>query len=178
MKPVEIKGVLDVEHQIRVERWKNGEKGVDLVAPFYTHLDKEGRPCGILVNRGWMPWDLRLLRHDRIVNMMKVSGVLYRGDAKTKYSKANVPLRNMYTSTYPEELALMTAMPNESEAGVFMLKAVDFDTEAPTALPDAESPKDLQTFAIAPERHAAYASLWNYMTYLGVVANTAVWLYL
>ena len=97
MKPVEIKGVLDVEHQIRVERWKNGEKGVDLVAPFYTHLDKEGRPCGILVNRGWMPWDLRLLRHDRIVNMMKVSGVLYRGDAKTKYSKANVPLRNMYT---------------------------------------------------------------------------------
>ena len=157
MKPVELKGVLDVERQVQVERWKGGEKGVDLVAPFYTHLDKEGRPCAILVNRGWMPWDLKDFRHDRLVNMMKVSGVLYRGDAKTKYSKANVPLRREFWATYPEELALMAALPNESEAGAFMLKAVDFDTEAPTALPDAESPKDLQTYAISPERHGAYA---------------------
>ena len=163
---------------MQVERWKGGEKGVDLVAPFYTHLDKEGRPCGILVNRGWMPWDLRGYRHDRLANMAKVSGVLYRGDAKTKYSKTNVPVKNQYTATYPEEMALMAALPNESEAGSIMLKAVDFDAEAPTALPDVESPKDLQTFSIAPERHAAYATLWSYATYLGVVANTAMWLYI
>ena len=163
---------------MQVERWKGGEKGVDLVAPFYSHLDKQGRPCGIMVNRGWMPWGLKDFRQDRMVNMVKVRGVLCRGDAKTKYSKSNVPLKNFYYSSYPEELALMAALPNESEAGVFMLKAIDFETDAPTTLPDAESPKDLQKFTIDPKRHRAYADLWNYMTYFGVVANTAVWLYL
>ena len=59
MKLVTVKGYFDIEKEIQVEKNKNGEKGVDVVTPFYTHLDKEGNPCAILINRGWIPWDLK-----------------------------------------------------------------------------------------------------------------------
>lgn len=72
-------------------KWKNGEKGVEVVTPFYTHLNNSEAPCGILVNRGWMPWDLRHFRYDRETNSSVVRGVLYRGDAKTKYTQPNRP---------------------------------------------------------------------------------------
>lgn len=59
-----------------------------------------------------------------------------------------------------------------------MIKAVDLDESIPTAMPDVPSKSSLQKFVISPERHAAYANMWNTVTYLGVVANTAFWLYL
>ena len=59
-----------------------------------------------------------------------------------------------------------------------MVKAIDFDTDAPTAMPDVDTPETLTKFTIAPERHAAYERLWNGMTYGGVLANVFVWLYL
>jgi cytochrome oxidase assembly protein ShyY1 len=52
-------------------------------------LDKADKPCAILVNRGWVPWDLKDYRYDRKVNTSKVEGVLYRGDNKFKYGKPN-----------------------------------------------------------------------------------------
>jgi hypothetical protein len=82
-----------------------------------------------------------------------------------------------YTSVYPEELALISQLPNK-ESHTFMLKAVDFDPEARTPMPDVPSAEDLQKFGISPERHAAYEQLWNAFTYFGVLANTAFWLYL
>ena len=59
-----------------------------------------------------------------------------------------------------------------------MLKAVDFDEQNRTAMPDVDSPTGLSKFVISPERHEAYYKLWNAATYLGVVANTWVWLYM
>ena len=59
-----------------------------------------------------------------------------------------------------------------------MLKSVDFDTEIRTPMPDVPSTEELSKFGISPERHAAYESLWNGLTYFGVLANTAFWLYL
>ena len=59
MKPVEINGILDIKKQVFIEKRKDGEKGVEVVAPMYTHLDKNNKVCGILVNRGWMPDDLK-----------------------------------------------------------------------------------------------------------------------
>jgi len=59
-----------------------------------------------------------------------------------------------------------------------MLKAVDFDPAARTPMPDVPAPEELATFGISAERHEAYETLWNGMTYFGVVANTAFWLYL
>lgn len=69
-------------------------------------------------------------------------------------------------------------MANEEEAGQFMLKCVDFDVDNRTPMPDVDSPKELTTFTNAPDRHEAYAKMWNSMIYFGVVANTWVWLYM
>lgn len=116
MKPVTLKGYLAIDKQVFVEKEKDHERGVDVIAPFYTHLDKNNRPCGVLVNRGWMPWDLKDIKKDREVDVSKVSGILYRGDAKTIDSKKNVPVMQSLFYTYPEELAVLLAMNNETEA--------------------------------------------------------------
>ena len=59
-----------------------------------------------------------------------------------------------------------------------MLKAIDFDSSTPTAMPDVPNKDTLTNFAIPSERHEAYENLWEGVKYAGVVANTAVWLYL
>tara|TARA_B110001450_G_C17315397_1_gene357163 strand:+ start:342 stop:521 length:180 start_codon:yes stop_codon:yes gene_type:complete len=59
-----------------------------------------------------------------------------------------------------------------------MLKAIDLDESIPTAMPDVPNKTTLQKFTISIERHEAYANMWNTATYLGVLANTAFWLFL
>ena len=161
-----------------VEKFKDNERGVEAIAPMWTHLDKDGQPCGILVNRGWIPWDLKDFRQDHLVNRSVIRGVLYQGDEKTKYSKDNNPTAGFYRAVYPEELAVMCKLPNEAEASKIMLRAVDFDEANPTAMPDVPNKTTLTTFGISSARHEAYEHLWDWATYAGVLANTAVWLYL
>lgn len=42
MKPVQVRGIFDHTREVQVEKIRNGEKGVDVVTPFYTHLDASG----------------------------------------------------------------------------------------------------------------------------------------
>ena len=99
-------------------------------------MNKNDEPCGVLVNRGWIPWDLRFTRYDTAVDVSKVEGVLYKGDPKTKDNKKNVPVQHSFWWTYPEEMAALLKMPNEEEASKFMVKMVDFDEKNRTAMPD------------------------------------------
>ena len=89
MKPVSLTGYFDHNKEVKVEKYLNGEKGVEIITPFYTHLNNKEVPQAILVNRGWMAEDLKDWRYDRLQDFTKVQGVLYRGDNKTKYSKPN-----------------------------------------------------------------------------------------
>jgi hypothetical protein len=57
---------------------------------------------------------------------------------------------------HPEEIALMSQLPNETEASQFMLKAVDFDPNARTVHPTIPSKEELCNLGIPVERHAAY----------------------
>ena len=68
MKPVVLNGYIDIAQQIFINKSKDQEKGVEVIAPFYTHLDKNEKPCAILVNRGWMPKDLKNTRYDNLTN--------------------------------------------------------------------------------------------------------------
>ena len=44
MKPVTISGIFDHEKEIQVEKLNfRGEKGVQVLVPFYTHLDANGK---------------------------------------------------------------------------------------------------------------------------------------
>lgn len=154
------------------------EKGMDCVAPCYTHLDKDGKPSGVLVNRGWLASDLQNMKLDKNTGMGNIYGVLYRGDPNTKDSKKNLPIYDQFYSVRPEELSILYQLPNEEEAGKFMVKQIDFDEDNRTVHPTIPSPSELSKFVIPPERHEAYEKMWNAMIYFGVVANTWVWLYM
>lgn len=80
-KPVKIKGAFDMLNEIPVEKKKNYEVGYDIVVPLYTHLNADGKECGILVNRGWVPKDFLESRdHLKAPTMGYTTGILYRGD--------------------------------------------------------------------------------------------------
>jgi hypothetical protein len=76
-------------------------------------VDKKDRACGIMVNRGWLPWDLKDFRYDRVQSSIVQHGVLYRGDAKTKYSKTNSVINTEFATVRPEELSLLSNMNNQ-----------------------------------------------------------------
>ena len=59
-----------------------------------------------------------------------------------------------------------------------MLKVVDMDPTARTSMPDVDSGEELGRFGISADRHRAYEDMWNGLTYVGVLANAAMWLYL
>ena len=108
MKPVVVKGIFDHTREVQVEKMRNGEKGADIITPFYTHLDNNGVEQGIIVNRGWVPYDLRESRmHYNNSSFGAIRGVLYRGDAKTKYWQPNNPTIKQYTSVQPHDCSLI-----------------------------------------------------------------------
>lgn len=51
----------------------------------------------------------------------EITGFLYRGDAKTKYSVPNEPTIMRFTRVDPYDLSLITRMNNKDEASQFML---------------------------------------------------------
>ena len=83
-----------------------GERGVQIISPFYTHLDSNGKECAILENRGRVPYDLKDQRLHTLVQN-KVTGVLYRGDANTKYSVPNSPTISYYQNVTPYDFAVI-----------------------------------------------------------------------
>ena len=178
MKPVKVRGIFDHGKEVFVEKKNGGELGYDCVTPFYTHLNSKGEECGILVNRGWIPYDLFDGRYHKMgVTSGTIEGVLYRGDNKTKYTKPNALNLNKIYRVDPTELAPLLQMHNTEEASKFMLMQVAFDEDHPEIIPSAPTKAQLLNFRISPERHEAYANLWKAVTMFGIFANTALWVY-
>lgn len=176
MKPVSVRGIFDHSKEIRVEKMRNGEKGFDMVTPFYTHNDAQGRPCAILVNRGWVPFDLRDQNLHRKTTAGTIHGILYQGDAQNKWSLPNSPTIDSFTSVRPSDFALIDQLPNEKEASQFMLHQIDFDPNARQIHPTVPTVQELTQFRVSAERNGAYESLWRNVTFLGIAANTFLWL--
>jgi cytochrome oxidase assembly protein ShyY1 len=176
-KKVKVRGMFDHTREVQVEKIRNGEKGVEVITPFLTHLNEKGEECGLLVNRGWVPLDLKDLKmHYTSPTSGEIQGLLYRGDAQTKYSKPNEPTIQRYLSVNPSDISLIDQMNNADESSKFMLLQLDSDPESRQILPTCPTTKDLTQWSISPERHHAYAELWKYLTFGGVFANTALWL--
>jgi cytochrome oxidase assembly protein ShyY1 len=177
-KKVKVRGIFDHNREIQVEKLRNGENGVEIVTPFYTHLNEKGEECGILVNRGWVPVDLKDLKyHYTGVTSGEITGVLYRGDNQTKYSIPNEPTIDRYHYVNPLDISLISQMKNLDEASKFMLMQVDTNNETRQILPTAPNADELTNWKISPERHVAYAELWKYLSFAGIFANTAFWVY-
>lgn len=61
-----------------MEKPKNGEKGYEIVTPFYTHNDKNGKPQAIMVSRGWISDDMKSWKLDRTYQgVSQITGILY-----------------------------------------------------------------------------------------------------
>ena len=75
-----------------------------------------------------------------------IKGVLYPGQAKNKWSQPNSPTVDKYVNVDPKDFALIDQLPNEKEAGQFMLHQVDFDPEARQILPTVPDAAELTTF--------------------------------
>ncbi len=149
-----------------------------MITPFYTHLNERGEECGILVNRGFLPDDFKNVKmHYTGVTSGSITGVLYRGDCKTKYSSTNEPTIQRYTEVHPYDFSLLSQMPNIDESSAFMLQQVDTDPDTRQILPNLPQLSDLVKWKISTDRHEAYSSMWKYMTFIGVFANTTLWLY-
>lgn len=116
MKPVKISGIYDHEREFTVKRVYRGEKGVDVITPFYTHLGEDGSPRGILVNRGWVPIDLKDQRMHIHSTNGTITGVLTRGQPETKYSKPNTAMIQHFNHFRLYDFALLTQLPNREEA--------------------------------------------------------------
>lgn len=65
-KPVKVRGFFDNDNEMRVSKEVEGERGFEIVTPFYTHVDKDGVPQGFLVDRGWVPMDLAEQNYHKI----------------------------------------------------------------------------------------------------------------
>ena len=129
------------------------------------------------MNRGWVPEDFRHLKQHYQSNVTGyITGVLYSGDAKTKYSKSNQPMVQIYSHVYPEELSLINQMNNREEAGQFMLAQIDTDEQKRQILPSCPDTNAFTKWKVMPERNLAYANLWQNLTMMGVFANTCMWL--
>jgi cytochrome oxidase assembly protein ShyY1 len=107
MMPVRVRGIFDHSKEIMVNKVRKGEKGADVVTPFYTHLDKNKRPCAILVNRGWVPYDLLHQRMHQKQSTGVLYGILYPGDAKNKWSLPNSPTIEDFNIVTPADFALI-----------------------------------------------------------------------
>ena len=58
-----------------------------------------------------------------------------------------------------------------------MLHMIDFDEDRRQVLPTVPTVNELTKFTNDHERHAAYEMLWRSLSFAGVAANTALWLY-
>lgn len=153
-KKIKVKGMFNHEQEIRVEQKKNFEKGSYIITPFYTHLNEKGEECGILVNRGWVPKDLVDLKlHYTGTTSGTITGLLYRGDAKTKYSRPNTPTLDLYHTITPLDFALIDRLGNIDEAAKFMLMQIDENPNIRQIHPSVPTAEEMVQWKITPERH-------------------------
>uniref|UniRef100_A0A7S3WUX4 Uncharacterized protein n=1 Tax=Strombidinopsis acuminata TaxID=141414 RepID=A0A7S3WUX4_9SPIT len=105
-----------------------------------------------------------------------VTGVLYKGDNKTKYSIPNDPTNQHYYNVTPYDFALIDQLANQEEASQFMLRMFDEDDETRQVLPTVPTKNEFLKYQVSPERHEAYENMWRALAFSGIVANAAVWL--
>lgn len=178
-KRVKIRGLLDLESEVRIPTHNRGERGYLILNPLYTHINDNKEPCGIVVNRGFLPLDFEHSReHMAYHRDGYFEGVIYCGDNLTKYDDvANAPVMGSWTKAVPHDLALHFRLGNRDDSGKAMLMLVEFDEEHQTPMPNAPTTTELTTWKNKPERHTAYSVFWKYTTYMNLFANTMFWLY-
>ena len=178
-KRVKIRGLIDLESEVRIPTINRGEKGYLILNPLYTHINDKKEPCGIVVNRGFLPLDFEYSREQMDYHRDGYfEGIIYCGDNLTKYDDdSNAPSVRFWRKAIPHDLSLEFNLANKDDSRKAMLMLVEFDDEHQTVMPSAPTITDLTTWKNTSQRHTAYSIFWKYTTYLNLFANTMFWLY-
>jgi cytochrome oxidase assembly protein ShyY1 len=64
-----------------------GESGFQIITPFYCYRNSKGELQALLVDRGWIPFDLQYgNRHiGTSTGMVRLIGSFYKGESSNKY---------------------------------------------------------------------------------------------
>ena len=93
-KPYYIYGQFDHAREIKVARVKEGnkkdnlgERGFQIITPFYCYVNELGQNCAILVDRGWVESEEGKSFSHRATprGPCRITGVLYKGNSDNKY---------------------------------------------------------------------------------------------
>ncbi|CDW84832.1 surfeit locus 1 family protein [Stylonychia lemnae] len=180
-RPVRIKGIIDNEKEIYIQRPQSGEKGVEVVAPLYESVNDKGELQGIMVDRGWIKEQLKDLKihwNSTENSEQIIEGVIMRGEGKCQTGKEDDEKNKIRIDL--EEFVKNTEFGNKDVAKQIMIREVNFNentTEQRTSL-KRQTPADLCYWYVTPERHQAYSTFWLYATGLNLFANAVIWAYL
>lgn len=63
-----------------------GDRGLEIITPLYTGVDKEGRLQGLLVNRGRIPYEYKesKMHHTPANQETEVEGVIFYSEGEGK----------------------------------------------------------------------------------------------
>lgn len=143
-KPYYILGQIDYSKEVLIPRKKDGVDGFDVINPIYCYEGGKisfGNLLGgqdpvkieraaIIVNRGWIPANLRDRSARPELNtrqLVKVRGVFRKGKDIHEYKYPNNPDNNEWYNLALEDIGLFWDLPNWDEAKYYYFQAVNFD---------------------------------------------------
>ena len=177
-----VKGVLDNEQEITIQRPQSGEKGLQIVTPLFTGVDESGHLKGIFVDRGWLAEEYATLKvhwNGKKQEEVVLEGVIVKGEGKSNTGKNNDEVNKIRIDL--EEFVGKTDFANREQAKKLILKEINFNENSQVEVGNAmrkPTPADLCYWYVTPERHQAYSTFWLYATVLNGVANAFLWFYL
>jgi len=187
-KPVILKGYFGDEH-VQVFRTRENETGFHVVSLFYCYHDEAGVIRPVIVDKGWIPYTYSDIFFENFKkgNIMEISGIIYKGDKKNKYSLTSNDLneaRDKLISMNPEEISEILKLENKNISSQFIVKEVDFNLlnknkgKKNPQYPTKVSYNDLMVWYVTPEKHQNYANFWITVTVMNIISNLFVWMYL
>ena len=158
--PVSIQGTLQHQKEMLILKKNGGRNGFSVITPLLC-------PSGqsILVNRGWIPMDLKALPSRAELNTdTSVTGVLRKSSAQGKFTPANSPsIEEWYYIDIPQ----MSKSAGLNETQDYYLHSLNYersrelcDEEDLPEIPVRTSPVELMQWTITPATHLSYAIFW------------------
>ena len=129
------------------------------------------------MNRGRIPLnykDSKIHHNTGKSEVVEVSGCLFYSEGIEKTEDKNACFLKIDLDSFVEK----TSLENREMATFVYLKAVELKVDGTIEqcrLPRAALPSDLCYWYVTPQKHAAYATFWFFLTGLISVANVSLW---
>ena len=159
--PVKTKGTFDHSKEMLMLRKYEEMNGYRVITPLFI----KGKQ-GILVNRGWIPRDMKGKQEYRPQGEVEVEGILKPKEEKSKFVPENSIALDEWYYIDPEVMAEYSGLENP-EAKHKVLQEVNFSRnrvvyqeEDFPEVPIRSVKSEFSSFTIMPETHLGYSLFW------------------